>query len=406
MKISPPTRKLILIWAAWSLIILGFQTLVQERYQPDRPDYAVEWSANETGRRAQNDKPYLMEPFMNNQVSWDSEFYLSIATIGYDDPGVRIVETPRGDFSMSYAFFPLYPYLMKIVRAPLLLLPDITPIGASALAGVIISLLGTLGGMIALYDIARVHLSERAATFAAYSLLIFPSSFFLAQVYTEGLFVGLAFGCLALARRKQFLLAAVLAALATWTRSVGIVLLLPLVWEWFALYRSGDWRLDRGLQLRGMALLLPFMAYLLWQASVGIAFDAVQTTWFGRGFFNFEDLSWGWERAVQAVQTGEVSARRIYFLIEFASVILAALACLFTARRYPVIALFSAIAIVISVTSGAPQSWVRYMLVIPSLHLMLARWSEHEVFERAWTLGSILLLAMQTSLFTWDMWVA
>jgi hypothetical protein len=158
--------------------------------------------------------------------------------------------------------------------------------------------------------------------------------------------------------------------------------------------------------MRAAALLLPIAAYLLWQASVGVAFDAVQTTWFGRGFFNFDDLSWGMERAVEAVRTGEVSARRVYFLLEFASVILAALACLLTARRYPVIALFSAIAVIISVTSGAPQSWVRYMLVIPSLHLMLARWSEHEAFERTWTLGSILLLAMQTSLYTWDMWVA
>lgn len=405
MSLSSPLRKLFLIWAAWSLIILGFQTLVQERYGPDRPDYATEWTAEWTGRRAQEGKPYLLEPFMNNQVSWDSEFYLSIATVGYDDPEVRVVQTPRGDFSMSYAFFPLYPYLMKIVRAPLLVL-GLTPIGASVLAGVVISLLGTLVGMIALYDIARQHLSERAATFAAYSLLIFPSSFFLAQIYTEGLFVGLAFGCLALARRRQFLPAAVLAALATWTRSVGVFLLLPLAWEWLMLLRVGGWRLERRLLLPAAVLLLPVAAYLLWQASVGVAFDAVQTTWFGRGFMNFEDLSWGMERAVEAVRTGDINARRIYFLIEFASVILAALACLVTARRYPVIALFSAIAIVISVTSGAPQSWVRYMLVIPSLHLMLARWSEHEAFERAWTLGSILLLAMQTSLFTWDMWVA
>ena len=250
---------------------------------------------------------------MNNQVSWDSEFYLSIATVGYDDPEVRIVETPRGDFSMSYAFFPLYPYLMKIVRLPLLLLPGVTPIGASALAGVIISLLGTLAGMVALYDIARVHLSERAATFAAYSLLIFPSGFFLAQVYTEGLFVGLAFPCLALARRKQFLLAAALAALATWTRSVGIFLLLPLAWEWLTMWRAAGGRMppERRMLLNSAVLLLPIAAYLLWQASVGVAFDAVQTTWFGRGFLNFEDLSWGWERAVEAVQTGEVNYRKM-----------------------------------------------------------------------------------------------
>jgi hypothetical protein len=186
---------------------------------------------------------------------------------------------------------------------------------------------------------------------------------------------------------------------------VGIFLLLPLAWEWLRLWRS-EGRVSRPLILQGAALLLPIAAYGIWQAAVGTPFDAVQTTWFGRGIFNFEDMSWGYPRAFEAIMSGEVSARRIYFLIEFAAVLLAVLACLLTARRYPLIALFSIIAIVVSVTSGAPQSLVRYMLVIPSLHLMLARWSENEAFERVWTLGSILLLAMQTSLFTWNMWVA
>ena len=47
--------------------------------------------------------------------------------------------------------------------------------------------------MIALYDLTQESLGEDGAMRAAFYLLIFPTGFFLVQVYTEGLFVGLAF---------------------------------------------------------------------------------------------------------------------------------------------------------------------------------------------------------------------
>jgi hypothetical protein len=70
------------------------------------------------------------------------------------------------------------------------------------------------------------------------------------------------------------------------------------------------------------------------------------------------------------------------------------------------VAVFGVVALVISLTSGAPQSLIRYMLVIPSLFIFLSRLGRNAAFDRAWTLGSVLLLSMQTALFTFDMWVA
>jgi hypothetical protein len=96
----------------------------------------------------------------------------------------------------------------------------------------------------------------------------------------------------------------------------------------------------------------------------------------------------------------------IYCLLEIASLILALVTCLFTLRRYLPIALFSLAVLVISTTSRAPQSLIRYALVLPSLYIFLARLGRFRVFDRAWTILSLLLLAMQASLFTWDMWVA
>lgn len=96
----------------------------------------------------------------------------------------------------------------------------------------------------------------------------------------------------------------------------------------------------------------------------------------------------------------------VYFSLEMASVVLAVVACLFTLRRYPGLALFGLASLVVAVTSGAPQSLIRYVLAVPSLFIFLAWLGKNTVFDRAWTLLSLSLMVMQVSLFTWDMWVA
>ena len=88
----------------------------------------------------------------------------------------------------------------------------LNPIATATLAGVIVSALGALGAMWALYDMTKDLLGEDGGLRAAFYLIIFPTGFFLVQVYTEGLFVGLAFGCLAMIKRKWWIPAALLGA--------------------------------------------------------------------------------------------------------------------------------------------------------------------------------------------------
>lgn len=398
-------RRVVLLWLAWAGIMIGFQTLVSERYQPNRPDRALEWTPNETGRTSQRGRPYLLDPFMNNQVAWDSEYYLSIATAGYDDTDVLSANTPEGEIALNYAFFPLYPLIMSVVRVPFTLLTE-TPIAASVAAGMLIALLGTLGGMIALYDIARDELGEDGALRTVFYLLIFPSAFFLAQVYTEGLFIGLAFGSLALLRRQKLLYAALLAALATLTRSVGVLLIVPLALAWLSTIDRKAFRLTPELIGRGVLVFAPLMAYGLWRLTLGHPFTLVEENYFGRELFNFDSFSRGVTFAFEQFMAGENRQMRAYYGMEFAAVVLAVITSLFTLRRYPGLTLFGLLAIVISVTSGAPQSLIRYMLPVPAIYLALGRWGRAPVFDRAWTLLSLLVLGMQVSLFTFDMWVA
>ncbi len=404
--LSPPVRAVVLIWLAWFVILLAYQTIVTQRLQLDRPDYALLWTRTETDFGAQRNKPYLNDPFMNRQVSWDSEFYLSIATVGYDDPAVRAVPLPDGrHLSLNYAFLPLYPTVMRLVAAPLALL-NLTPVATSTLAGVIVSLLGTLAAMLALYDLTCDTLDEAAGLRAAWYLVVFPTGFFLAQVYTEGLFVGLAFGSLALIRRQRLLAAGVLAALAVWTRAVGGALVLPLALAvWQSARAEGRLVLNRRLAAGVVAALLPVVAYLLWNAAYGEPFHAVETNFFRRGMLLIEQSVRAWTLVLNNLSS-TVPPTAVYYALEFAGLGLALVACLFTLPRYPGVALFGLAALLVAFTSGIPQSMIRYVLAVPSMYIFLAWLGRRPAFDRAWSTASLLLLGMLTMLFSFDMWVA
>jgi len=97
---------LIFTWAAWFVILFGFQWLVTTRLDVKRPDYAVMWTKTETTLRSNDGKIYLLEPFLNRQVAWDSEYYLGIAVGGYDDPAAGVATDPNGkNWIKNYSFF-------------------------------------------------------------------------------------------------------------------------------------------------------------------------------------------------------------------------------------------------------------------------------------------------------------
>jgi hypothetical protein len=173
---------------------------------------------------------------LNYWAHWDGAWYSQIATGGYDE------RAPT-----STAFFPLYPVLMRL---------GITLGGASALWGVLISLSATPIALFFLYRIAEQLHGSRAARAATLVLVFFPTTFFLNAVYTEALFLALSTGAVwAALVRRNLLLAGVLGALAATTRNLGVILLLPLFFEWL--------RYRREFGLRGLAALALVPAGLL-----------------------------------------------------------------------------------------------------------------------------------------------
>jgi hypothetical protein len=415
-----PLHWLLLLWLGWSAIILGYQAVAPGRFEPQHPDRSTPWTAAETRVDSHRGQPDILDPFLNAQVAWDSEFYISIALRGYDDPQMKSL-APGSDLgaatsgaqgahpgwtSLNYAFFPAYPLAMRALAWPLKPL-GLTPVATVTLAGVLISLAGTLAAMIAIGDLAAS--ADGAGTGegfrAAAYLLIWPASFFLAQVYTEGLFLGLSFAGLALARRERWLWAGALAALATFTRSTGAILLLPLGWIW--LEGGGLARLRArplsGELVRLAAVGAPAAAYLVWRAVFGARFDFIETHYFGRGIL-WLSLSWSsWRDALDLVMSGEPQARA-YYLVEGWGVLAAGAASLLLLRRDRALALYGLAILVVALTSGAAQGMHRYVLSLPALFLIPARLGRQPVFDRLWTLGNTLALAVFALAFSWDFW--
>ncbi|HSK88966.1 MAG TPA: hypothetical protein VK880_11435 [Anaerolineales bacterium] len=428
------TRNIVLIWLAWAIIVIAFQALATARIDPKYPDRAQEWTEEFTEEGYQEGHVYLLEPFLNHQVAFDSEYYLAIAIGGYDDPNSPHL-TPQGvlisvvdhrvsqsgssfnqSISLSYAFFPFYPLMIRIFSYPLQIF-GLNTIATATLAGVIVSALGALMAMLALYDLTRDSLGEDGALRAAFYLIIFPTGFFLVQVYTEGLFVGLAFACLAMLKRKQWLVAALLGVAATMTRAVGIALVVPMIVAWI---RTAEWiDLDlewrqifhEGIPLRplGRAVLAfsPLIAFVIWKFSyLGLAFSYIEDNYFGRGFLQFGYAFYVWREAFESMLAGTNPQHTAYYITEFLGLAIAIAACIAIFKTHPELAWFSLAVLVISWGSGPAQGIHRYVLGAPAVFVTLARWGKHPAFDRAWTILSILLMGLLAMLFAFDMWVA
>lgn len=150
-------------------------------------------------------------PFWDRFARWDSGWYHGIASKGY-----QYVEGGRSNL----AFFPVYPQLMGIVGRALG--------GAQEdfyFAGILISWMSFAAAMLLVYRLARKDLGHEPAVRATVYAAIFPSAYFFGVVYSEALFFLTLVGAVLALRSRQWIWAALAAALMTATRVNGVMFL-------------------------------------------------------------------------------------------------------------------------------------------------------------------------------------
>lgn len=213
--------------------------------------------------------------FLSYWAHWDGAWYAEIATEGYE------ARAP-----VSYAFFPVFPMIVRVGAALG---------GGPAFWGVLVSLVATAFALYFLYGIAEKLLDEETARAATLVFAFFPTAFFLNAPYTEALFLAFAVGSLwAMYVRRDLLLAGILGALAAATRNLGVLLLVPLLYEWLRSRREFGWRglLETALVPTGF---LGYVAFLWSRFGDPLFFARQQSQYWGRGLTNpLETLQNAW----------------------------------------------------------------------------------------------------------------
>lgn len=146
----------------------------------------------------------------------DSQHYLAIAEDWYlpADAGL--------DRVVQLVFLPGYPVLVRLLQV----------VTRSYLtAGLLLSGMCFAGAGVLFYRLLRLDLPHETASRALLFLCLMPGSFFYAAPMSESLFLLCSLGCVYLARRGRWLPAGLCGAWAAFTRSLGLMLLAPLIME-------------------------------------------------------------------------------------------------------------------------------------------------------------------------------
>jgi hypothetical protein len=315
---------------------------------------------------------------------FDALWFLRIASHGY----------ANGDGSA--AFFPLYPLLVRWVSA--------VSGGRPLAAAIVVSNLSFLGALMMLYVLSRTELSEETARRAVLYVAIFPTAFFFFAPYSESTFFLLAVITLWAARRQRWAIAAVAGALAALTRSLGVVLALPLIVE-----AVHQWS-ESGRRGRPVAVL----------SSLGPPAGLLVYLWYWR----IKSGDWlapihqqtGWQREAMnplvALWHGSLDAYRFvgiypggYHELDWLIVIPALVAAAYALRRFrPAFGIYTWVSILVPlclVFDGRPlMSDPRFLLPLFPLMWAVAVWTQgHPVRQEIYLAGSAALMGLMLLLF-------
>jgi len=224
--------------------------------------------------------PTVISSFAN----FDGVYYLRIARFGYQQ--------------YEQAFFPLYPFLIKIF--------GLIFNNNYLLSGLFISNLSFFIGLIIFFKYLKQVSTDSGQIqpiLTIVFLLLFPTSFFFGAVYTEGLFFLLVIATFYFLDKKNFVLASLTAFLAGLTRINGILLIIPFVVEFIKSFKKNKKPL-----LLGIFMLTPFLGLLTYM------FFLQKTTGDSLAFFSAQSV-FGPGRSTKLILLPQVFYR--YFKILF-----------------------------------------------------------------------------------------
>lgn len=373
----------LLVFIVWQVLISGLIAL-GEHYFPTTWEYLY------------IEKRAINPSWLWSRANFDGIHYLDIARKGY---GIY-----------QQVFFPLYPELIK----------ELTPLfnGRDLVAGMFISTVSLFFALLFFYKLVRLDYQKSIARRAIIYLLIFPTAFYFAAVYTESLFLMLILASFYFARTKHWWLAGIFGLLAASTRLPGVFLFPALVVElWFQAgldkKSQKNWRYFASnlMPLLFIPLgLIEYMFYLAVHFHDPLLFLHVQP-YFGAGreatkLVLLYQVFWRYLKML--ITCEKLTPTYFVVILEFFSGTAFLVLTLFTwlRRWYPYV-VFMVLAYITPTLTGTFSSLPRYALVLFPGFILLAIWAEKYKWVRIlYPLIAISLLIISLLFFTRGYWLA
>jgi hypothetical protein len=149
---------------------------------------------------------------------FDTLWYLRIAERGYDLPP-------------SVVFYPLYPVMIRVL----------TPLAGPLASALIISTAASFFMFWGMICLVRTEFPHTSVPRTLALVAVWPASFFLFAGYTEALAMTLVVWCIVFARDQHWIASTLCAIAAGLTRSMGTLLLVPLVILAWRSRRASAW---------------------------------------------------------------------------------------------------------------------------------------------------------------------
>ncbi len=317
---------------------------------------------------------------------WDSQWYESVATHGYN-----YVVQDHGRTLSNEAFFPLFPYLEKLI-SNITSLPYIDGgIAISISAGVVAALM--------IYKSVFLVSNKKVALITVALWALLPISFVQILSYSETLFTALCASALYFSIRKNFLVAVCFASFAGLTRPSGLAVSIAVMAAAFIYLRK-----QRRSRQDPATIIAIFLAPVGWLSFVGylalkhhdmFAYFKIQRNW-GNGFdggANF--LGWIGNKFSTSPLIGILIALGVLVVI---FLLIAAIK-----RQQPIeFIIFSSIIVFLSfTTAGYFGSKPRYLMPAYPLLVPIGQWlMSSSNFKRILTLTILGIVGLTTSVLT------
>lgn len=309
-------------------------------------------------------------------------WYADIAETGY---------VGTGEFAFNTAYFP---GTAMVMRSGLQL--GIDP----ALSGMVVAATASLIATMALARMA--HWYGGTPSWTATAWLVAPTAVFLVAPWSEALFAAFAFWAWVAARESRWLIASLLAGLATYVRINGLFLAVALL-VLFLVTERRVWR-------RAVWLVIPFLvvaahfAYLRTVTGSWTAWRDSMADHFNRGFADPATSLMNTVTLVTSYVPGTFSTR---FLLELAAAgVMTIFVVILAGRRLWADATYVAVTEASLITANFYQAMPRTLVLLFPIWLVLGAWLSHsKVLRWAYLAAAIPLTTVTVVLFTQGQWV-